>query len=105
MSKFALDNGIANFEFLSCIPGTISGGVIMNAECFQNEFKDIVDEVRGISIKNLKFVNYNKNLIKFSYRKINLPDDLIITEVIFKINHGSKLKIKDKIEYFKKKKK
>ena len=104
LSKFALDNGFVNFEFLSCIPGTIGGGVTMNAGCFQNEFKDIVDAVRGISKKNLKFVNYNKKEIKFTYRKIALPEDLIITEVIFKINHGSKEKIKDKIEYFKKKK-
>ena len=104
LSKFALDNGFVNFEFLSCIPGTIGGGVTMNAGCFENEFKDIVEAVRGISKKNLKFVNYNQKEIKFSYRKMSLPDDLIITEVIFKINRGSKVKIKDKIEYFKKQK-
>ena len=45
-----------------------------------------------------------KKKLNFSYRKIDLPDDFIITTVIFKINHGSKLKIKDKIEYFKKQK-
>ena len=104
LSKFALDNGFVNFEFLSCIPGTVGGGVSMNAGCFKNEFKDIVEEVRGINIKNLKFVNYNKKEINFSYRKIDLPDDFIITTVVFKINHGSKLKIKDKIKYFKKQK-
>jgi len=34
ISKFALDNNITNFEFLSCIPGTMGGGVAMNACCF-----------------------------------------------------------------------
>ncbi|EMH79808.1 UDP-N-acetylmuramate dehydrogenase [alpha proteobacterium HIMB114] len=104
LSKFALDNEIINFEFLSCIPGTIGGGVIMNAGCFQSEFKDIIDEVSGFSKKNLKFVRYKKKEIKFDYRKTDLPDDLIITEVVFQINYGSKEKIKNKIELFKKKK-
>ena len=31
VSKFALDNEIENMEFLSCIPGTMGGGVAMNA--------------------------------------------------------------------------
>jgi len=104
LSKFALDNEIISYEFLSCIPGTIGGGVIMNAGCFQNEFKDIIEEVKGFSKKNLKFVTYKKKEIKFAYRKTNLPDDLIITEVIFPIKYGSMEKIKDKIDFFKKKK-
>jgi UDP-N-acetylmuramate dehydrogenase len=104
LSKFALNNEIINYEFLSCIPGTIGGGVMMNAGCFQKEFKDVVEEVKGFNKKNLKFVTYKKKQIKFSYRKTDLPDDLIITEVIFQINYGSKEKIKDKIKFFKKKK-
>ena len=104
LSKFALDNEIINYEFLSCIPGTIGGGVIMNAGCFQNEFKDIIEEVKGFNKKNLKFVRYKKSEIKFSYRKTDLPDDLIITEVVFQINYGSKEKIKDKIKFLKNKK-
>ena len=104
LAKFALDNEIINYEFLSCIPGTIGGGVIMNAGCFQNEFKDIIEEVKGFNNKNLKFVKYKKQEIKFSYRKTDLPDDLIITEVAFQIKHGSKQTIKDKIQFFKKKK-
>ena len=42
-------------EFLSCIPETMGGGVIMNAGCFGYEFKDILLEVYGIN-KNLKKV-------------------------------------------------
>ncbi|MAV48407.1 MAG: UDP-N-acetylenolpyruvoylglucosamine reductase [Pelagibacteraceae bacterium] len=105
LSKFALDNEIINYEFLSCIPGTIGGGVTMNAGCFQNEFKDIIEEVKGFNKKTLKFVRYKKSEIKFSYRKTDLPDDLIVTEVVFQVKYGSKEKIKDKINFFKKKKK
>ncbi|MCI5053723.1 MAG: UDP-N-acetylmuramate dehydrogenase [Pelagibacteraceae bacterium] len=104
LSIFALDNEITNYEFLSCIPGTIGGGIIMNAGCFGYEFKDIVDEVKGISKKNFKLISYNKSDIKFLYRKTIFPDDLLITKVIFNINFGSSEKIREKIEIFKKKK-
>jgi len=88
LSTFALDNEIVNYEFLSCIPGTIGGGVIMNAGCFGYEFKDIIEEVKGISKKNFKSISYNKSDIQFLYRKTIFPDDLIITNVIFNINFG-----------------
>ena len=32
VSNFALENSLAGFEFLSCIPGTIGGGVRMNSK-------------------------------------------------------------------------
>ena len=41
LSEFAMKNSLSGFEFLSCIPGTIGGGIRMNAGCFGNEFRDI----------------------------------------------------------------
>ena len=32
LSDFAAENSISGFEFLSCIPGTVGGGLKMNAE-------------------------------------------------------------------------
>ena len=34
LSEFAMDNSLGGFEFLSCIPGTVGGGIKMNAGCF-----------------------------------------------------------------------
>ena len=34
LSEFAKDNSLGGFEFLSCIPGTVGGGIKMNAGCF-----------------------------------------------------------------------
>ena len=42
LSEFAMENSLGGFEFLSCIPGTIGGGIKMNAGCFQREFEVIV---------------------------------------------------------------
>ena len=41
LSEFALENSLGGFEFLSCIPGTVGGGIKMNAGCFNREFKDL----------------------------------------------------------------
>ena len=34
LSEFATENHLSGFEFLSCIPGSIGGGIKMNAGCF-----------------------------------------------------------------------
>ena len=41
LSDFAMNNNLSGFEFLSCIPGSVGGGIKMNAGCFGKEFKDI----------------------------------------------------------------
>ena len=48
LSEFALENEISGLEFLSCIPGTVGGGLRMNAGCFKREFKDILVSVQAI---------------------------------------------------------
>ena len=48
LSHFASKNHLSGFEFLSCIPGTVGGGISMNAGCFGKEFKDILMSVQAI---------------------------------------------------------
>ena len=103
ISKFALDNNISNFEFLSCIPGTMGGGVAMNAGCFGYEFKDILSHISGINKLGEKIVLKKQN-IKFDYRQSHLPNDFIITQIALNITYGTKDKIQKKIAELKKRK-
>jgi len=48
LSEFACDNEVGGLEFLSCIPGSIGGGIRMNAGCFNREFKDILVSVQAV---------------------------------------------------------
>ena len=43
-----MQNSIGGFEFLSCIPGTVGGGIRMNSGCFDKEFKDILISVQAM---------------------------------------------------------
>ena len=100
LSQFALENEIKNFEFLSCIPGTIGGGIKMNAGCFGFEFKDIVEEVHCINKEGKRYLLNHQDL-QFQYRKSNIPNDAIITFVVFRANSGNRFEIKSLIEKFK----
>ena len=103
LSTFALENSIAGFEFLSCIPGTIGGGIRMNAGCFNSEFKDLLISVQAVDKTGTVKTILAKD-IKFDYRKTNLPDDLIFLSASFKAIKGKINVIKDKIDKLKKEK-
>ena len=83
LSEFALENELGNFEFLACIPGTIGGGLRMNAGCFNKEFKDIIISIQAID-KVGRVLTIPANKIIFEYRKNNLPDDLIFLSASFR---------------------
>jgi len=82
LSDFAMKNNLSGFEFLSCIPGTVGGGIKMNAGCFGKEFKDILLSIQVIDRAGKVFTIPSKD-IKFSYRKNNLPENLIFLSASF----------------------
>ena len=93
LSEFALDNNIGGFEFLSCIPGTVGGGLRINSGCFGSEFKDILVSVQVIDKKgNIKTIPCSG--IKFGYRQSPLDKDFIFLSASFK----GKIKEKNEIE-------
>ena len=76
LSVFAMNNELSGFEFLTGIPGTIGGGIKMNAGCFGKEFKDILLSVQAIDKKG-NVLTIAKKDINFEYRESGLSDDLI----------------------------
>ena len=83
LSEFAKDNSLGGFEFLSCIPGTVGGGIKMNAGCFGREFKDILISIQAIN-KSGQVITIPAKEIKFKYRDSGLSDDLIFLSASFK---------------------
>ena len=93
LSEFALKNNLGGFEFLSCIPGTVGGGIRMNAGCFGKEFKDVLISVQAID-KSGKIITIPSKDIKFGYRKNDLSENLIFLSASFRGFRGEYLKIK-----------
>ena len=83
LSEFAMNNTLGGFEFLSCIPGTVGGGIKMNAGCFNREFKDILISVQAINISG-QVITIPAKEINFRYRDSGLSNDLIFLSASFK---------------------
>jgi UDP-N-acetylmuramate dehydrogenase len=103
LSDFALKNGIGGFEFLACIPGTIGGGLKMNAGCFNKEFKDVLVSIQAID-KNGQVLTIPANKVIFKYRSNDLKEDLIFLSASFKGSRKNKEEIEKEVLGLKKKK-
>ena len=99
LSRFAADNSIVNFEFLSCIPGSIGGAIIMNSGCYGDEISNILISIKTIDF-NCNLKEFKKDEIKFDYRGTNLPKDLIILSAKLHAKTGDKGLINEKIKNY-----
>ena len=104
VSDFACENHLSGLEFLSCIPGTVGGGIRMNSGCFGSEFKDVLLSVQVMDFDGKVFTINSKD-INFNYRKTNLPKNLIFLSASFKSKKGDRKEIEEDIFRLKEKKK
>ena len=103
VSNFACENNLSGLEFLSCIPGSIGGGIRMNSGCFGTEFKDVLLSVQVMDFDG-RVYTINKKNIKFGYRQTDLSKDLIFLSASFKTTKKDKKKIEENIHILKEKK-
>ena len=103
VSDFACKNHLGGLEFLSCIPGSVGGGIRMNSGCFNKEFKDVLLSVQVMDFNGRVYTIDSKN-IKFEYRKTNLPKNLIFLSASFKTYKKDKQDIEKTIHRFKQQK-
>ncbi len=103
LSEFATNNGLGGFEFLSCIPGTVGGGIKMNAGCFDREFKDLIISIQAIN-KSGKVLTIPAKDIDFKYRDCGLSDELIFLSASLKGYKKEKSLIKEEVQRLIKKK-
>ena len=96
VSNFALKNSLSGFEFLSCIPGTIGGGIRMNSGCYGEDISKIMVSVQVMDFSGKIRVIYSSD-IKFSYRGSNLDNKLIFISATFQGKKNNKSNIKKKI--------
>ena len=103
LSEFALNNEISGFEFLNCIPGTVGGGLKMNAGCCNKEFKDILISIQAIDRQG-RIITVLADKVLFEYRNNDLPNDLIFLSASFKGEKKDKEVIKKTLTEMKNKK-
>ncbi len=103
VAEFAVQNEVGGLEFLSCIPGSVGGGIKMNSGCFGSEFKDVLASVQAVDREG-KVFTIPSSKIEFEYRKTKLPKELIFLSASFKGNFKKRDLAKKDMEVFIKRK-
>ena len=105
ISNFAKENNIGDLEFLSCIPGSVGGAIVMNSGCYENDISKVLVSLKAIDKNNMSEIEIKSENIKFSYRGSNLPKNLIIISAKLKGSNRKKEIIEKKQSDFVERKK
>lgn len=82
LAAFALEAGLAGFEFFHGIPGTVGGALRMNAGANNAETRDRLVAAQAVDRAGVGHAVLNTGM-GFSYRHSSAPDDFIFTEATF----------------------
>lgn len=95
---FAANSGLAGMEFAHGIPGTVGGGVYMNAGAYGGEIKDITESVEIMDFSgNIRTLTNEE--MGFSYRHSRMEDSgEIVLSAVFALEKGDMVTIKGKMK-------
>ena len=98
VARVAMEHGLTGLEFASGIPGTVGGGVMMNAGAYDGEMSQVVTQVRVIS-RDGETMELDRATMEFGYRTSTIRNNsFIVTEVTFELQKGDRDVIMAKME-------
>ena len=98
-AAFARDEGLCGLAELGGIPGTLGGGVLMNAGAYGAELSQVVAQVEGIHLADGRRVSYPADRLNFSYRHSALMDtDVVVTQATLSLAPGDPEAIRARME-------
>ena len=93
VARMAAEAGLAGLEFASGIPGTVGGGVTMNAGAYDGEMAQVVIRVDGVEPDGTP-VSLSNGEMAFGYRTSAVKDrNFVVTEVTFELTEGNREEI------------
>lgn len=95
---FAANHGLGGLEFAHGIPGTVGGGVYMNAGAYGGDISQVCVSAEVMDFSgNLE--TYSADALRFSYRHSILEErELIIVSAVFQLEEKNPVEIKDKMK-------
>ena len=94
---FATIHELGGVEFLGGVPGTVGGGMIMNAGTYLGEFKDVTTRVFSVDAQGETLVRSNEEC-GFVYRGSALPASEIVTHARLRLKTRPRAEIKADVE-------
>ena len=100
LAMAALDRGLSGLEFAQGIPGTVGGGVYMNAGAYGGELRQVVSSVTALDADGTAR-EFTAQECGFGYRKSVFSENrMLILKVRFALNQGDRAEIKAKMDDF-----
>lgn len=98
VARTAMEHSLTGLEFASGIPGTIGGGVVMNAGAYDGEMSGVVTQVNVVNSAG-ECMELENDTMEFGYRTSTIKNNpFTVTEVILKLEKGDREQIKAKME-------
>ena len=97
VARHAAKAGLAGLEFLIGIPGTVGGGLRMNAGAYGGEFRDVVIRAHGFDRSGTPF-SATPDDLGMAYRHSDAPDDWIFTHAEFRAAAGDATRIRARMK-------
>lgn len=94
----ARENGLTGLEFAAGIPGSIGGGVVMNAGAYGGEMKQVVESVRVMDGEG-QIATLDNDTMEFGYRTSIIRNrPFIVLEIVLRLAEGNREQISAKME-------
>lgn len=77
LMQFALSRNLSGMEWAAGIPGTVGGGVVMNAGTRLGEMKEVLHAVDFVNLRGQR-VRLDASNLSFAYRKTTLPKGIVV---------------------------
>ena len=99
LASFAQQNGLEGLEFASGIPGSVGGGMVMNAGAYGGELKDVVESVVIHFLPEQALYELANENCKFGYRTslFQKMAGCVILSAVFRLKPGDKDAIAEKM--------
>ena len=100
VARKAMEEGLAGLEFAAGIPGSLGGGVVMNAGAYGGELSQVVTKVKAMN-PNGEIIELEKEQLLLGYRtSIFKIKPFVILEVFMELQKGNKEEILAKIKEY-----
>ncbi len=97
--RFSFQKGLTGFEAFFGIPGTVGGGLAMNAGAWGEEMGNVVQAVSFMDEKGEVFER-SRSQLRFTYRRLDFPPNWIILKGSFRTEKGRKEEILERMMSF-----
>jgi UDP-N-acetylmuramate dehydrogenase len=97
--QFSVQRGLTGLEAFLGIPGTVGGGLAMNAGAWGAELKDVLLSVTFMK-EDGEIMERSHSRLRFSYRGLAIPPSWIILKGRFQLKKGKKEEILERVKSY-----